>query len=94
VGKGLYDKPISDRLLALGEEPGLAPSAAVRQSYDSDAGRSKASGLAARAALISLPTLSTHGYEVMHAETPDRVARLLAEYLCRPAPVQPGSDRR
>jgi putative aminopeptidase FrvX len=90
----VYDKPISDRLLALGEEPGLAPSAAVRQSYDSDAGRSKASGLAARAALISLPTLSTHGYEVMHAETPDRVARLLAEYLCRPAPVQPGSDRR
>ena len=90
----VYDKPICDRLLALGQELGLAPSAAVWQTYDSDASQSKAHGLAARAALVSLPTLSTHGYEVMHAETPDRSARLVAEYLRRPEPVHPEPVRR
>lgn len=83
----VYDKPICDRLMALGEELGLAPAAAVWQSYDSDASQSKAAGSTARAALVSLPTLSTHGYEVMHAETPDRVARLVTEYLRRPEPA-------
>lgn len=80
----VYDKPTSDRLLALGHELGLDPTAAVWQSFDSDASQSKAHGQAARVALLCLPTLSTHGYEVMHAETPDRCARLLAEYLRRP----------
>jgi hypothetical protein len=39
---------------------------------------------AARAALVSLPTLSTHGYEVMNAETIERTARLVTEFLRRP----------
>ena len=37
-----------------------------------------------RAALLLLPTLSTHGYEVQHRETVERCARLVAEFLCRP----------
>jgi putative aminopeptidase FrvX len=81
----VYDKAIADRLMALGRELELHPRAAVWESYDSDASQSRGSGQAARAALLSLPTLSTHGYEVQHRETVDRCARLLAEYLCRPA---------
>lgn len=78
----VYDKPLADRLMALGRELGLGTRAAVWESYDSDASRSKSTGQAARAGLISLPTLSTHGYEVQHAETINRTARLLAEF-CR-----------
>jgi putative aminopeptidase FrvX len=80
----IYDKQIADRLLALGGEIGVAPVPAVWQSFDSDASQSKAKGLAPRAALVSLPTLSTHGYEVLHAETIDRTARLVTEFLRRP----------
>ena len=82
----VYDKPVADHLLALGRELGLAPRAAVWESYDSDAGRAKSSGQVARAALLSLPTLSTHGFEVQHADTVERTARLVAEFLCRPVP--------
>jgi putative aminopeptidase FrvX len=81
----VYDKAIADRLMTLGRELELDPRAAVWESYDSDASQSRSSGQAARAALLSLPTLSTHGYEVQHRETVERCARLLAEYLCRPA---------
>ncbi|RBY82791.1 M42 family metallopeptidase [Blastococcus sp. TF02A-26] len=81
-----YDKRICDHLLALGRELGLDPQTAVWQSFDSDASQSKAAGQTAQAALLSLPTLSTHGYEVMHTGTVERAARLLAEYLRRPDP--------
>ncbi|MGY1771485.1 M42 family metallopeptidase [Blastococcus sp. SYSU D00813] len=81
-----YDKRVCDHLVALGREVGVEPQTAVWQSFDSDASLSKASGQTPQAALLSLPTLSTHGYEVMHTGTVERAARLLAEYLRRPAP--------
>ncbi len=37
-------------------------------------------------ALLSLPTLSVHAYEVQHRETVERCARLVADFPCRPAP--------
>jgi putative aminopeptidase FrvX len=80
--------------MALGRELGLSPRAAVWESFDSDASQSKSTGQTARAALLSLPTLSTHGYEVQHTGTVQATARLLAEYLCRPTPedaVSPGT---
>lgn len=81
-----YDKRICDHLVRLGRELGLEPQTAVWQAFDSDASQSKAAGQTPQAALLSLPTLSTHGYEVMHTGTVERAARLLAEYLRRPAP--------
>ncbi|RBY92080.1 peptidase M42 [Blastococcus sp. TBT05-19] len=80
----VYDKAIADHLLALARELDLAPQAAVWESFDSDGSQAKSHGQSARAALISLPTLSTHGYEVQHSGTVGRVARLVAEYLRRP----------
>lgn len=81
---GVYDVAVADRLRRLGTEIGVDPEAAVLASYDSDASQSQATGQAARAALLGLPTLSTHGYEVVHRDTVDRCARLLVEYLVRP----------
>lgn len=82
----VYDKVVADHLLGLARELELAPQSAVYESFESDGSQAKSHGQAARAALLSLPTLSTHGYEVQHRDTVDRCARLVAEYLCRPAP--------
>ncbi|MGY1609047.1 MULTISPECIES: M42 family metallopeptidase [unclassified Geodermatophilus] len=83
----VYDRAVADALVDVGTELGLDPQTAVWQSFDSDASQAQASGQTARAALLSLPTLSTHGYEVLHAGTVDRTARLLAAFLSRPLPV-------
>jgi putative aminopeptidase FrvX len=82
----VYDKPVADHLLALGRELAPGARAAVWESYDSDASQATSSGQAARAALLSLLSLSTHGYEVQHRETVERCARLVAEFLGRPVP--------
>ncbi len=76
-----------DALVDVGVEPGLDPQTAVWQSSDSDASQAQASGRTARAALLCLPTLSTHGCEVLHSGTVDRTARLLAAFLARPLPA-------
>jgi hypothetical protein len=34
-----------------------------------------------------MPTLSTHGWEVLHSGTVDRTARLRAAFLTRPLPA-------
>ncbi|MGY1726027.1 M42 family metallopeptidase [Geodermatophilus sp. SYSU D01062] len=82
-----YDRAVADALVDTGRELGVDPQTAVWQSFDSDASQAKASGQTARAALLSLPTLSTHGYEVLHTGTVDRTARLLAAFLAHPLPV-------
>ncbi|HEY0560148.1 MAG TPA: hypothetical protein VGD03_07695 [Frankiaceae bacterium] len=83
----VYDRALADHLVRLGRELGLDPAQAVFASYDSDASQAKSHGLAAQAALVSLPTLSTHGFEVMRDDTVERTARLVAAYLVRPVPA-------
>jgi len=41
----------------------------------------KASGLAPRAGLLCLPTLSTHGYEVVARGAIDDMAAIVADFL-------------
>jgi putative aminopeptidase FrvX len=82
--QGVYDKAVADRLLAIATEFDMAPQAAVLGAFESDASHSKASGLSPRAGLLCLPTLSTHGYEVLARKTIPSVARVLAEFLLRP----------
>ncbi|MGY1710035.1 M42 family metallopeptidase [Geodermatophilus sp. SYSU D00758] len=83
----VYDKALADHLLGVGRELGLDPRAVVFETYDSDGSQAKSAGQSARAALLALPTLSTHGYEVQHRETVERTARLLAAFLRRPVPA-------
>jgi putative aminopeptidase FrvX len=80
----LYDKAIADRLVAVGRELGLVPQRAVFGAYESDASNATAKGQSPRAAMLGLPTLSTHGYEAIHSGALENCSRLLAEYLCRP----------
>lgn len=61
----VYDKDVADRLMTIATERGLSPQAAVLGAFESDASHAKANGLTPRAGLLCLPTLSTHGYEVI-----------------------------
>lgn len=81
----IYDKDVADRLMQIGTERGLSPQAAVLGAFESDASHAKASGLTPRAGLLCLPTLSTHGYEVIARDAIAAMTDVLVEYLLRPA---------
>jgi putative aminopeptidase FrvX len=77
----VYDKDIADRLMDIASELGHSPQAAVLGAFESDASHAKASGHTARAGLLCLPTLSTHGYEVIAGEAISAAMGVLIEFL-------------
>ena len=79
----VYDKDVADTLMAIAGEHGLFPQAAVLGAFESDASHSKASGLSPRAGLLCLPTLSTHGYEVVARNAIPAVTDVLTDFLRR-----------
>lgn len=82
----VYDKDVADRLMDIARELGQSPQPAVLGAFESDASHAKANGLSPRAGLICLPTLSTHGYEVISRTAISEVAHVLAEFLMHPTP--------
>jgi putative aminopeptidase FrvX len=66
-------------------ELGLSPQAAVLGAFESDASHAKSSGLSLRAGLLCLPTLSTHGYEVISRDAIPAMTEVLVEFLLCPA---------
>jgi putative aminopeptidase FrvX len=62
----------------------MSPQRGVFGSYESDASNAKAKGQAPRAGLLGLATLSTHGYEAIHAGLLDNCVRLLTAFLQDP----------
>jgi putative aminopeptidase FrvX len=80
----VYDKDIADQLVSIATELGLSPQPAVLGAFESDASHAKASGLTPRAGLLCLPTLSTHGYEVISREAIPAMSNVLVEFLSRP----------
>ncbi|WP_374024691.1 M42 family metallopeptidase [Mycobacterium sp. HNNTM2301] len=85
----VYDKDVADRLMGIATDLGLSPQAAVLGAFESDASHSKASGLTPRAGLLCVPTLSTHGYEVMPRRAIDDMAAIIVEFV-----MQPGAHAR
>jgi putative aminopeptidase FrvX len=77
----VYDKDVADRVMNIATELGLSPQAAVLGAFESDASHAKASGLSPKAGLLCLPTLSTHGYEVIAREAIPAMTTVLAEFL-------------
>jgi putative aminopeptidase FrvX len=80
----IYDKDVADRLVQIAEDLDLSPQAAVLGAFESDASHAKANGLAPRAGLLCLPTLSTHGYEVISRNAVPAMAAVLVEFLLHP----------
>jgi putative aminopeptidase FrvX len=77
----VYDKDIADRLMKIATDRGLSPQAAALGAFESDASHSKANGLTPRAGLLCLPTLSTHGFEVIRRAAIDDMAGIVADFL-------------
>ncbi len=77
----VYDKDVADRLMQIATERGLAPQPAVLGAFESDASHAKASGISPKAALLCLPTLSTHGYEVIARDAIPALVAVLAEFV-------------
>jgi putative aminopeptidase FrvX len=77
----VYDKDVADRLMEIATSRGLSPQAATLGAFMSDASHSKASGLTPRAGLLCLPTLSTHGFEVIPRAAIDDMAGIVADFL-------------
>jgi putative aminopeptidase FrvX len=77
----VYDKDVADRLMRIATDRGLAPQAATLGAFMSDASHSKASGLTPRAGLLCLPTLSTHGFEVIARSAIDAMAAIVVDFL-------------
>lgn len=85
----VYDKDIADRLMALATCRGLRPQAAVLGAFETDASHAKVAGLTARAGLLCLPTLSTHGYEVIARGAIDAMADIIVDFALTPAADSP-----
>ena len=85
----VYDKDVADALMTIATQQGLSPQPAVLGAFESDASHSKASGLSPRAGLLCLPTLSTHGYEVITRDAIAAIAGVLAEFLRRGFAAKP-----
>lgn len=81
----VYDKDVADRLMAIASELGMSPQAAVLGAFESDASHAKANGLTPRAGLLCLPTLSTHGYEVIALRAIPAMAEVVTAFLLDPA---------
>jgi len=79
--QSIYDKSVADRLMDIATELGLAPQAAVLGAFESDASHSLSSGQTARAGLLCLPTLSTHGYEVVAVDAIPAMSEVLLRLL-------------
>jgi putative aminopeptidase FrvX len=77
----VYDKDIADRLMDIATRRGMSPQAAALGAFESDASHSKANGLTPRAGLLCLPTLSTHGFEVIPRAAIDDMGQIVADFL-------------
>jgi putative aminopeptidase FrvX len=75
----LYDKRTSDALLRVANGMGLQIHPALLESYGSDSSRSVQYGQTPRAVLLAIPTINTHGFEIIHKN----VMFNLAEFLKR-----------
>ncbi len=80
----VYDKDVADRLMKIATDRGFEPQAAALGAFMSDASHSKANGLTPRAGLLCMPTLSTHGYEVMSKRSIGAVAAIVVDFVVQP----------
>jgi putative aminopeptidase FrvX len=77
----IYDKDIADDLMNIAAELDLSPQPAVLGAFESDASHAKASGISPKAGLLCVPTLSTHGYEVIARDAIPAITDVLVEFV-------------
>jgi putative aminopeptidase FrvX len=70
--------------MKIATDRGFAPQSAALGAFESDASHAKASGVTPRAGLLCLPTLSTHGFEVIARTAVDAMAAIVVDFLVQP----------
>lgn len=76
-----YDKKSSDELVQVATNLQLQPQRAVYSDFGSDSSVAKRYGHTARSAVMAIPTLNTHGYEILHLTGIKNLAQVLVEFL-------------
>ncbi|WP_462384137.1 zinc-binding metallopeptidase family protein [Pseudomonas sp. Marseille-QA0892] len=79
--KGYYSRAVTQGLLSAAKRCGYSPQAALLVEFASDASAVMATGIAARAGCIAIPTENTHGYEIMLLAGIEACGQTLAEYV-------------
>jgi putative aminopeptidase FrvX len=82
--RSLYSRSLADALRAHARRLGQHPQCAYRENLGTDASISKAYGQTGRAAMVSIPTHNTHGYEIIPPNGLRTCALLLAAFAGRP----------
>jgi putative aminopeptidase FrvX len=76
-----YTKSFCDELVAVGARIGIGTQRAVYSRAVTDASACRQTGQVGRVAVLSFPTLNSHGYEVAPVEGILNMSRLLLAYL-------------
>jgi putative aminopeptidase FrvX len=79
----VYDKGLADELMNIAAGLGLSPQPAVLGAFESDASHAKATGLSPKAGLLCVPTLSTHGYEVIARDAIPALVDVVVDFVAR-----------
>lgn len=77
----VYDRRVADHFLDLADEIGQHVQTATLSSYKSDVSHAKSAGQSPFSGLICLPTMNTHGYEIVHKNAIPNTERLLRAFL-------------
>jgi len=83
----VYTKSVADKLVDRALELEMLPGIGVFENYSSDASAAKRLGGSALAGLIAIPMENTHGYEIIHSQSIENTAALIAAYLRDPGPT-------
>ena len=79
--KGLYSPGLIDELREAATAEGCEPQLALLEYFASDASASKSTGVRPQTAVICIPTQNTHGFEVIHKNAIDVLARTLVRHF-------------
>ncbi len=79
--KGLYSPGLIDELREAATAEGCEPQLALLEYFASDASASESSGVRPQTAVICIPTQNTHGFEVIHKNSIDVLARTLVRHF-------------
>ncbi len=72
----VYDKEITAAIMQVDKDRGLNIQPAVFENFGSDASAITCRGLTGRSALLCIPTLNTHGFELIHRNGVGALAKL------------------
>lgn len=79
--EALYDRRVANHFLDLADSIGLHVQTATFSTYKSDASHAKSIGYSPFSTLLCLPTMNTHGYEIVHKQALPNLVTLMKSFF-------------